>query len=302
MCTLISAERPYFKNAKIELYSFPRLYWQLYGKQDSFEIKFKSNDIMKTQTVSAVDLIEGYEMKRTELFNRERSLQFIGESAYLVTGDFSGDETKFKSFVDSAFAQIKERKSKNLIIDLRNNGGGHNAFSDYLVSYVADTTFRWNSSYQLKTSEFLKEHARQHYDTSSTFWKEALSRGNGEIYNYDFGDYQPQPPSKRFSGNVYVLVNRQSHSQATVTAAQIQDYGFGTIVGEETGEYASLYASIFEFKLPNTQIPVSVSKGKMVRVSGSTKEEGVVPDILIKDHLLDDTDEILEGLLKQIEQ
>lgn len=300
MHTLISAERPYFKNAKIELYSFPRLYWQLYGKQDSFEIKFKSNNIIKTQTVSAVDLIEGYEMKRTELFNQERSIQFVGASAYLVTGDFSGDETKFKSFVDSAFAQIKERRSKNLIIDLRNNGGGHNAFSDYLVSYFADSTFRWNSNYQLKTSQFLKEHARQHYDTTSTFWKEALSRENGEIYNYDFGDYQPQPPSKRFSGNVYVLVNRQSHSQATVTAAQIQDYGFGTIVGEETGEYASLYASMFEFKLPNTQIPVSVSKGKMVRVSGSTKEEGVVPDIFIKDHLLDETDEILEGLLEKI--
>ena len=97
-----------------------------------------------------------------------------------------------------------------------------------------------------------------------------------------------------------MLVNRQSHSQATVTAAQIQDYGFATIVGEETGEYASLYASMFEFKLPNTRIPVSVSKGKMVRVSGSTKEEGVVPDIFIKDHLLDDTDEILEGLLEKI--
>ncbi|WP_241244287.1 S41 family peptidase [Flagellimonas marinaquae] len=302
MYTLISAERPYFKNAKIELYSFPRLYWQLYGRQDNFEIKFKSNDITKTQTVAAVGLIEGYEMKRTELFNRERSLQFIGESAYLVTGDFSGDETKFKRFMDSSFAQIKDRKSKNLIVDLRNNGGGHNAFSDYLVSYFADTTFRWNSSYQLKTSKFLKEHARQHYDTTSAFWKEALSHENGEIYNYDFGDYQPQPPSKRFSGKVYVLVNRQSHSQATVTAAQIQDYGFGTIVGEETGEYASLYASMFEFKLPHTQIPVSVSKGKMVRVSGSTKEEGVVPDIYIKDHLLDDKDEILEGLLEKISE
>ena len=57
---------------------------------------------------------------------------------------------------------------------------------------------------------------------------------------------------------------------------------------------------MFEFKLPNTRIPVSVSKGKMVRVSGSTKEEGVVPDIFIKDHLLDDTDEILEGLLEKI--
>lgn len=100
---------------------------------------------------------------------------------------------------------------------------------------------------------------------------------------------------------MYALVNRQSHSQATVTAAQIQDYGFGTIVGEETGEYASLYASQFQYALPNTGIIVHVSKGKMVRVNGSTKEEGVIPDIYIKDHLLDEKDEILEELLSQIE-
>ncbi len=100
-------------------------------------------------------------------------------------------------------------------------------------------------------------------------------------------------------GKVYVLVNRQSHSQTTVTAAQIQDYGFATIVGEETGEYPSLYASIFQFKLPNTQIPVNVSKGKIVRVNGSTVEAGVIPDIYIKDHLLDEEDEILEGLLQK---
>ena len=85
-----------------------------------------------------------------------------------------------------------------------------------------------------------------------------------------------------------------------MTAAQIQDYQFGTIVGEETGEYPSLYASIFQYTLPKTNILVNVSKGYMVRVNGSEKEEGVIPDIFIKDHLLDEQDEILEGLVKEI--
>jgi len=35
-------------------------------------------------------------------------------------------------------------------------------------------------------------------------------------------------------------------------------------------------------------------------VNGSKKREGVIPDIYIKDHLLDEDDEILDGLLKQI--
>jgi C-terminal processing protease CtpA/Prc len=127
-----------------------------------------------------------------------------------------------------------------------------------------------------------------------------LTHKDGEIYSYEFDDYQPQPEERRFNGKVYVLVNRQSHSQSAVTASQIQDYGFGTIVGEQTGDYPSLYASVFRYQLPNTGITVQVSKGYMVRVNGSTKEEGVIPDIYIKDHLLDENDEILDGLLEKI--
>lgn len=298
---LISAERRYFKNAKLELYSFPRYYWQVYGKEDSFNVEVKSDGVAKTYVVDAVDLIEGYEMKRSELINSERKLKFIGTSAYLNPGGFGGDEATYQKFIDSAFIKIKERKSTNLIVDLRNNPGGDDSFSNYLVSYFADKPFKWNSSFKLKTSEFLKEHTRKNYDTTSVFWQSVLNHKNGEVYDYEFEEYNPQPKTKRFSGSVFVLVNRQSYSQATVTAAQIQDYGFGTIVGEETGEYPSLYASIFQFKLPKTQIPVNVSKGKIVRVDGSIKEEGVIPDIFIRDHLLDEKDELLRGLLKRIQ-
>ncbi len=299
---LISAERAYFKNAKLELYSFPRYYWQIYGKQDNFEVAINSNGLTKTYMVDAIDLIEGFEMKRTELITSERKLNFINESAYIKPGNFSGDKEKYQKFIDSAFAEIKKRKSESLIIDLRNNGGGDDSFSDYLVSHFANRPFKWNSSFKLKTSDFLKEHARKNYDTTTTFWQKVLNHQSGQVYNYKFEPYQPQPKSKRFQGKVFVLVNRQSHSQATVTAAQIQDYGLGTIVGEETGEYASLYASQFQYSLPNTGIVVHVSKGKIVRVSGSTNEEGVIPDIYIKDHLLDEKDEILEGLYELLNQ
>ncbi len=196
--------------------------------------------------------------------------------------------------------EIKGEESKTLIIDLRNNGGGDNSFSDYLVSYIADKPFNWNANFTLKTSQILKDHVRKNYDTTDVYWQAVLTHKNGEIYDYTFEEYQPQPEEKRFLGKVYVLVNRQSHSQSAVTAAQIQDYEWGTIVGEETGDYPSLLASQFPYILPHTGIPVKVAKGFIVRVNGSTKEEGVIPDIFIKDHLLDEKDEILEGLLRKI--
>ena len=237
-------------------------------------------------------------MKRNEVLNAKMKLRFIDKSAYINPGNFSGDEQKYQKFIDSAFVEIKNNRSKNLIIDLRNNAGGNNSFSDYLVSYFANKPFKWNSKLSIKSSKFLKEHTRKHSDTTDNYFKKILSYKNGGIYDVHSYNYQPQEVDKRFTSKVYILVNRQSHSMSAVTAAQIQDYKFGTIVGEETGDYPTLYASQFQYSLPNTGIIVKVSKGQIIRVNGSEKQEGVIPDIIIKDHLLDEEDEILNGLLK----
>ncbi len=296
----VSAERPYFKNAKIELFSFPRYYWQVFGRQQYFEVEIRSGETVHAYRLKAIRAMEDYEMRRTEVITAQRQLKFLGSTAYLNPGGFGGDKEPYRRFIDSAFSEIRARQSKNLIVDLRNHPGGADSYSDYLVSHFADKPFAWTSDFSLKTSALLKEDTRMHRDTTEAYWQQVLSHEDGEVYPYPFEEYQPQPEAKRFSGSVYVLVNRQSHSQAAVTAAQIQDYGFGTIVGEETGDYPSLYASVFRFELPNTNISVQVSKGRIVRVSGNTEQQGVIPDIRIKDHLLDESDEILEGLLMRL--
>lgn len=296
----ISAERTYLKNAKIEMYSFPRLYWQVFGQQDVFNIEIQEGENTKRYAIDAIPLIEGYENKRDELLNTKRGIKFIESSSYLNPGPFSGDEAKYQKFIDSAFVQINIKNTENLIIDLRNNSGGNNSFSDYLVSYIADKPFNWSSRLTVKSSKFLKAHTRKYYDTTDAYFRKILDLKDGELYNVPLDECQPQVVDKRFNNNIYVLINRQSHSQAAVAAAQIQDYNFGTIVGEETGDYPTLYASLFEYALPNTGIKVKVAKGQIVRVNGSKNQEGVIPDILIQDHLLDTKDEVLNWLLLQL--
>ncbi|MEO0900510.1 MAG: S41 family peptidase [Bacteroidota bacterium] len=296
----ISAERPYFKDAKIEFYSFPRYYWQVFGKQDGFTVEVKKGETIKKHELEPISVLDGFEAKRTEIFISERELKFVQSTAYLNPGAFSGDEDAYRAFIDSSFVEIKKMNSKNLIIDLRNNTGGNDSFGDYLVSHIANKPFKWCSSFRVKTSQRLKEFTRKNSDSTKAYAKAHLNNKDGEIYAPELPLYKPQSKDKRFDGKVYVLVNRQSYSQSAVTAAQIQDYNWGTIVGEETGEYPSLYASIFQYALPHTGIMVNVSKGHIVRVNGSEKEEGVMPDIFIRDHLIDDTDEILEVLLERL--
>ncbi|WP_035092945.1 S41 family peptidase [Aquimarina macrocephali] len=296
----ISAERLYFKNVQLENLTLPRFYWLVFGEQITFKVKVIQKGEQSTYRLKSIKAIEEYEMKRDDIIKHDKLLKMLSNNtAYIRPGDFGGNLDKYKQFIDSSFIEIKNKK--NLIIDLRNHSGGDDEFGDYLVSYIANKPFLWSSKFQLKTSTLLKEHTRQTKDTTQRYWKYILEHKNGEIYDYDFGFYKPQPIAKRYQGKVYVLVNRQSYSQSTVTTAQIQDHGFGTIVGEETGEYPNLYASIFNYKLPKTGISVDISKGKINRVSGIDNNKGVVPNIIIKDHLLDEKDEILERLLKKIE-
>ncbi|MEO0572837.1 MAG: S41 family peptidase [Bacteroidota bacterium] len=297
----ISAERLYFKNAQLEAFTLPRYYWQVFGEQKEFEVQVVDNTALLTYQLKAIKAVEAYEMKRDDILKHDWEFEYLSDSvAYLRPGGFGGDEDEYRSFIDSVFVQINLKKLKNLVVDLRNNPGGDDAFSDYLVSYIADKPFKWSSKFELKSSGILKENIRQTKDTTQTYWKAVLAHDDGEIYEYPFDRYEPQPKEKRYQGKVYVLINRQSYSQATVTASQIQDYGFGELVGEETAEFPNLYASIFSYELPKTGIKVDVSKGKILRVNGMDIKKGVIPDIFIRDHLLDEKDEILEEIQRRI--
>ncbi|KAB2804302.1 S41 family peptidase [Phaeocystidibacter luteus] len=273
----VPAEDDYFKRAKMESLSFPRLYWIAHGRKDSFDIEVQIANELVRYRVAAVPAIEGFEMKHDEVLNAAMYIEVNDNAALLNPGPFGGDLDAFKSFIDSAFHIIVDSRAQELYIDLRNNPGGDDAFSDYMVSYIADEPFKWSSEFYLRSSAVLKEHTLKNSDTSTAYARSILNAEDGVMYEFDFGKYDPQLERKRFRGDVYVLINRQTHSQACVTAAQLADYGWGTLVGETTGEYPSLCASLFPVTLPQTGFVLQVSKGYIVRVNGDTSHEGLTP-------------------------
>ncbi|MEJ8802776.1 S41 family peptidase [Pontibacter sp. H249] len=305
----LSAERPYFKDVKLELWSFPRYYWSVFGEREAFNVKVKTQDgQVKTYTIKAIPALD-YETTRTDVvLNEDRSYKFNNGVAYLDPGPFSSSaekgEEKFKAFIDSAFTDINAKNSRTLIVDLRNNSGGHNAFSDYLIAYFADKPFKWYSAFKLKTSELLKKQTRQTTPglELDDYAQAILNHQNGEIFDFSFPVQEPMPEQKCFKGKVYVLVNRHTYSMAAVSAALIQDYGFAELVGEETGDVPTLYASQFSFPLPETGVIVKVPKGYIIRPNGDTQLRGVVPDHKVRDHLLDEQDEILNYTLQKLIQ
>jgi C-terminal processing protease CtpA/Prc len=188
-----------------------------------------------------------------------------------------------------------------LIIDLRNNPGGHNSFSDYMLSYVADTSFRFSNKFLVRTSELTKSFWKEINDSSLLELKnDILTNENGTSFENTIPYNKPRITSLSFKGNVYVLINRFDFSQAVNAAAVVQDYKFGILIGEKTADHSSLLASAQYFTLPNTGLTVQYPKAFIVRPNGDEKAEEVIPDYKISDDIFTDKDEILEFAIELI--
>ena len=62
------------------------------------------------------------------------------------------DTSRFRTFIDDAFAKFIAAKVDRLIIDLRANPGGDNLFSDLMIAWFADKPFRFFSQFKVRVS------------------------------------------------------------------------------------------------------------------------------------------------------
>jgi hypothetical protein len=310
----LSGENENFKNTLIDLLSFSRLYWLVNGQSDSYRLKLKKSNgktqVITVNAIPAMALEEKLESKPS-IFEPGRKFEFIGSTAYLRPGQFSnskggGDTSdhrtfekgEFVDFIDNAFARIKERKANNLIIDLRGNPGGDNSFSDAMVAYFADKPFWFCSRFSLKTSAVTKSFWKDVDEPSLAVLKaQILTKPDGAVFDAAIEKYSPRSIEDRFTGKVYVLINRFTYSNAVTTAAMIQDYKFGTLIGETTADVPTTYGAVHEFRLPNTQMAVTYPKALMVRPNGDMSSKGLTPDLKVQAEEATSKDEVLDFAL-----
>jgi C-terminal processing protease CtpA/Prc len=318
----LSGENDYSKNTQIEIISFPRLFWIVNGENKNYSVVIKKHDGKQINIdISSIPCIEfeGKMAQKKQPINPSRDFNFIDNIAYLRPGLFYNppkdgntqinsdviDNKKFIRFLDSCFTVIHNKKTNELIIDLRGNPGGAATFSNPMVSFFATEPFIGGSKLLIRTSEINKNFWKESTDTSRFFSdikKEVLSRENGSRFEIPLikHKFQPRNDSLRFDSNVYILINRFSFSESIVISAMIQDYGFGKLIGEQTTPVA--YGNSRQFKLPNTQMTVTFPAAYFIRVNGDTSLKGTIPDYIINDDVLTVKDEILDYTLDLIKK
>lgn len=290
----VSGERPYMVHAQLERF-FPRWLWVARGSIGKLKVSGRNvhgEHFSETIPGLPIGQAEPLKSKWTEALSK-REVRLVNERiAYLRPGPFynteGGDSMNldaFRQFIDEAFGKIRSANAQVLIIDVRDNPGGDNSFSDLLVAWFANRPFRFSDSFSIKASPEIREQYRKHAEASdetdivSRMYHAMKDKKDGEIVPFELPQIPPRP--NRFEGQVFVLVNRHSYSNAASFAGMVQDYGFAKIIGEETADLPTSYASSAQFTLPDSGLVVTYPKGHFIRPSGDQSLQGVVPDIPI---------------------
>jgi carboxyl-terminal processing protease len=182
---------------------------------------------------------------------------FYRDYRALSNGD--KDYTSTTKDVKRLIGELEEQGIDGLVIDLRDNGGGHLTEATALSGLFIDN----GPVVQLRNS-------------------------NGRISRLD----DPDPvPRVAYTGPMAVLVNRYSASASEIFAAAIQDYARGVIIGQQTfgkGTVQNLYSLDQYVRRPDDEGlgQLTLTIGKYYRVTGeSTQHRGVDPDIPLPSHI-----------------
>ena len=314
----LSAESPEFAYVLLEMY-MPLVIWLEMGRSDVSSVSIEhANGSTGVYDLSAPPDEQEHSGDTEKPFSLEgRDARMLTDAvAYLRPGPFGNtdpdanslDTTKYLEFIDTAFEDFIQGQAEHLILDLRDNPGGSNSFSDPVIAWFADQPFRFSSDFRVRVSPQttaanqarLDSHPDPSNSVSRLYAEFFASAKDGETVLFPIPKVEPRL-APRFDGDIYVLVNRYSFSNAVTTAALIQDYGFGVIMGEQTVDMATTYGAMERFTLPNTGIIVAYPKALVVRPNGNESAHPLSPDMpLPSPRIRGATDEMLEAAIEHI--
>lgn len=294
----------YTNNFKSQIvsFNFPAYYRNGFGMLKEFQIEFL--DSFGKQTAALVPAYEEpkdsikksidqpiikttrKEKKIAQLI-RKRNLQIdtVNNIAYMQLNTFS--DGSLSSFFRKTFKQLHKEQIKNLIIDLRQNGGGNIGNCTKLSKYLADHPFNIADtvaaiSRKIKYSKYIKP--AWLYWLSLQFFTHKQLDGK---YHMGVLERQHHNPKKKnhYNGNIYLIQGGYTFSAATMLISNLKGQKNVTVVGEETGGgyYGNSAIHLPIIILPASKIRVSLPLFRVVFHRNREKTgRGFFPDIEVK--------------------
>lgn len=280
MLRYISGEAGFYR--LFQIFENFQMYMNLLYPSDIYEIVYQNGGETHTVNLKAVDYnsfgneigehLSGFWMFHHS--NEPYSYKVLGNGVALM--DFASCEApeKMGIFADSMVANLKKHNIKDLIIDLRLNGGGNSAVGDSLLRRISSVPFMSVERVSYKVTP-----------TSQKLLREQRSWKDLEIgyYSKDYigPEYlqQPLPEPQRFNGRVWMLISHATFSAGVDCAIEFKKSHIGKIIGQETGGMNACYIDCLDYRLPHSSLDCNISYKHSIYAGGDEGHpHGVLPD------------------------
>ena len=207
--------------------------------------------------------------------------------AYIGLATFQLNEVETEQIRDFIAAH---HSAPHLIFDMRNNGGGHDEVLRKLLSYCSDRPYVAVEGYSKVMHHSFPSfaHARN-YTADMELFGDEYTAEDGRDGLYCRSESQPIMPDSvaHYGGRLYVLVNENSCSAATLFPANVLRSHRGLIIGRET-RTAYHYMTALKFVdicLPHSRVTWHIPLVKCVFDTTENPRipygRGVIPDIYV---------------------
>lgn len=244
---------------------------------------------------------------------------------FLIGGNAEDKEhIVYKKYLDSCFQMLAVHSEiKNLIVDVRNNGGGSDPNDLVTFSYLTQKPYRENKNAYINFQKipFLPYFVYEETDTEKKLeekndfeaeLKEEYPILKGKIYPQDpkFNRLL-QPDKNTFKGQIYLLISPRVASAGSLFASLVAGKTSAIVIGEETmgGYYGHNGHTPIEYELPNTKIKTQFSlvnlEQDVPKKPNQMFGRGVIPDYKVSqtfDDFIKNRDAQMEYVLKLIEK
>lgn len=242
-------------------------------------VEFKTGDTLDVE-------LKGYQRKE---FYRERYRREVAEHPYPVQLEIDDEHNlavlkvstfappgagKYRKRIAESFGQIIEGNYGNLIIDMRNNGGGSSALVEYLYSFLDTAGYNTPSNVIGRNSVLASSRSRLMYSTLGDIITFLFFSKNEDVQSFRHFSQLPlggidtvyfnqpirQLPSKVYKGNCFVLINGLTASAAVDFTNAFKQRKRGIIVGQQClGPVTGTWGNPASFTLTHTGLRVSIA-------------------------------------------